>query len=235
MEGQMPFLPIAALDPSNPSWCYQKCYELGYFDIGVAKDQNSALIAGLARALQADGNWENARKSMIETDPYGYNDTLYVDRELTKWLDFASDIAHRADGKAATLFELLESELQTTYWWESWVPIVVVFAVAEFTDYHPMASMQLIMEFGHDVDSYAQVMGAFMGAIHGKDVFPQKMRDLVNQRMKEQFGQNVHDWMAVLGDINSSESRLAPTISEIETREPILHKPTNEFMGSGSK
>ena len=43
MEGQMPFLPIAALKPEDPAWCYQKCYELGYFDIGVAKDHNSAL------------------------------------------------------------------------------------------------------------------------------------------------------------------------------------------------
>ena len=58
--------------------------------------------------------------------------------------------------------------------------------------------MQLILEFGHDTDSYAQVMGAFMGAIHGKDIFPLQMRDTINKRMKDQFGQNIDDWMHLI-------------------------------------
>jgi ADP-ribosylglycohydrolase len=61
-----------------------------------------------------------------------------------------------------------------------------------------MASMQLMMEFGHDTDSYAQVMGAVMGAIYGKDVWPEEFRGTVNERMKEQFGQNVEDWMKLI-------------------------------------
>ena len=89
MEGQMPFLPIAALHPYDPEWCYLKTYELGYFDIGVAKDMNSALVAGLARALQPDGSWKNMEEAMRNVDPYGYNKTLYVERQLTKWLDRA--------------------------------------------------------------------------------------------------------------------------------------------------
>lgn len=127
MEGQMPFLPIAALNPENPEWCYLKSYELGYFDIGIAKDINSALVAGLA-----------------------------------------------------------------------WVPVVVVMACAEIVDYDPLASMQLMIEFGHDTDSYAQVMGAVMGAIHGSEIWSEEMRDTVNHRMKEQFNQNVDDWMLLI-------------------------------------
>lgn len=198
MEGQMPFLPVAALHPEDPEWCYLKTYELGYFDIGVAKDINSALVAGLARALQEDGSWENMEEAMRNVDPYAYNHTLYVNRELTKWLDLAHDFAERSEGNIAKLFSIMESELQTTYWWEAWVPIVVVFAVAELADYHPLASMQIIMEFGHDTDSYAQVLGAILGAIHGKEVFPQEMRETVNLRMKEQFGQDVNTWMKLL-------------------------------------
>ncbi len=198
MEGQMPFLPIAALHPEDPSWCYLLTYELGYFDIGVAKDINSALVAGLARALQPDGSWENMEEAMRTIDPYGYNQTLYVNRELTKWLDLAHEFAGRSGGNIASLFSILENELQTTYWWEAWVPIVVVFAVAEVAHYHPLASMQIIMEFGHDTDSYAQVMGAILGAIHGKDVFPEEMRNTVNHQMKEQFGQDINTWMKLL-------------------------------------
>jgi ADP-ribosylglycohydrolase len=198
MEGQMPFLPVAALHPEDPEWCYLKTYELGYFDIGVAKDINSALVAGLARALQADGSWENMEEAMRTVDPYRYNHTLYVNRELTKWLDLAHHFAEKANGNIASLFTILENELQTTYWWEAWVPIVVVFAVAEVVDYHPLASMQIIMEFGHDTDSYAQVLGAILGAIHGKEVFSEEMRSTVNKQMKKQFGQDIGTWMKLV-------------------------------------
>ncbi|MCK5134558.1 MAG: ADP-ribosylglycohydrolase family protein [Bacteroidales bacterium] len=198
MEGQMPFLPIAALKPHDPAWCYLKTYELGYFDTGVAKDMNSALVAGLARALQPDGSWQNMEEAMRTVDPYGYNKTLYVERELVKWLNRAHHFAQRADGNVARLFTILENELQTVYWWEAWVPIVMVFAVAELAGYHPLASMQIIMEFGHDTDSYAQVMGAILGAIHGKEVFPASMRNTVNHRMKEQFNQNIDDWIILI-------------------------------------
>ena len=198
MMGQMPFIPIAALNPADPEWCYRKCYELGYFDVGYGKDINSALIAGLARTLQSDGSWPNFEESMRQVDPYRYNETLYVSRQLTRWLDLAHDLVKQADGNVASLFTLLESELEAVYWWEAWVPIVVVLSVAEITDFHPLASLQLIIEFGHDTDSYAQVMGAVLGAIHGKAIFPQGMRDMVNNRMKEQYNQNIDDWMKIL-------------------------------------
>lgn len=203
MEGQMPFLPIAALNPFDPEWCYKKTYELGYFDVGVAKDINSALVAGLARALQEDGSWENMELAMRKVDPYAYNKTVYVHRELLRWLDRAHQFVERAEGNVANLFTILENELQTVYWWEAWVPIVVVMSVAEITDFHPLASMQLILEFGHDTDSYAQVMGAILGAIHGKEVFPESIRNTVDMRMKEQFGQGVEQWMELIAEFNA--------------------------------
>jgi ADP-ribosylglycohydrolase len=198
MEGQMPFLPIAALNPDDPEWCYLKTYELGYFDIGIAKDINSALVAGLVRALQPDGNWQNFEEAMRTVDPYKYNEVLYVDRQLVRWLDISHDLVEKADGNIARLFELLEENLETVYWWEAWVPVVVIVACAEIVDYHPLASMQLMIEFGHDTDSYAQVMGAVLGAIHGKDIWPEEIRGTVNDRMKEQFNQNVDDWMELI-------------------------------------
>ena len=161
MAGQMPFLLIAALNPENPEWCYLKSYELGYFDIGIAKDINSALVAGLARALQPDGNWKNAEQTMREVDPYNYNKVLYVPRRLKEWLDKSHWFVQSANGNVAKLFKILENQLQTKTWWEAWVPVVVVFSIAEITQYHPLASLQLILEFGHDTDSYAQVMGAW--------------------------------------------------------------------------
>lgn len=200
MEGQMPFLPVAALNPEDPSWCYRKTYELGYFDIGIAKDINSAIVAGLARALQPDGSWENFEQAMRTVDPYRYGEVLYVERQLVKWLDLSHQLVEKAGGNIARLFALLEENLETTYWWEAWVPVAVVMACAEIVDYQPLASMQLMIEFGHDTDSYAQLMGAILGAIHGKDVWPEGIRTTVNMRMKEQFDQNVDDWMKILSN-----------------------------------
>ena len=114
--------------------------------------------------------------------------------------DANTDHLTRSEVWSAQLKDILEDELQTVYWWEAWVPVVVVFAVAEIASYHPLASMQIIMEFGHDTDSYAQVMGAILGAIHGKDVFPESMRNTVNERMKVQFGQDVYDWMDLISE-----------------------------------
>lgn len=196
--GSMALLPIAGFYPNQPESAYLKTYEVGYFDNGSAKDINSAIVAGLSRALATDGNWKNVEEAMRTVDPYGYNKTTYVSRATNQWLDLAQSIVERADGNIATLFTLLESDLKTTYWWEAWVPLVVVFSVAEFTDYHPLASMQILIEFGHDTDSYMQVMGAFLGAIHGKDVFPKEMRDTVNEQMKLQFDSSVPEWMDLI-------------------------------------
>ncbi len=131
-------------------------------------------------------------------DPYKYNEVLYVDRQLIKWLDLSHHLVERSGGNIASLFHLLEANLKTIYWWEAWVPIVVVMACAEIVQYDPLASMQLMIEFGHDTDSYAQVMGAVMGAIHGEEIWPADMRETVNLRMKEQFNQNVDDWMILI-------------------------------------
>jgi len=198
MEGQMPFLPIAALYPEDAQKAYLKTWELGYFDVGVAKDMNAGLVAGLVGALQKNSSWGEVGKYMRETDPYNFNNVLYVPRRLTEWIDKSHWFVQRADGNIAKLFQILETELQTKNWWEAWVPIVVVFSCAEIVNYSPLASMQLVLEFGHDTDSYAQVMGALMGAIHGKDVFPEDMRNMVNSRMKAQYGQNINNWLKLI-------------------------------------
>ena len=201
--GSMALLPVAAIHPADPMAAYKHAYSLAYFDNGTGKDINAALVAGLASALGTYGNWNNVKEVIRSADPFKYNETVYVNRATTRWLDKAGDIAGRAENKPAKLYELLESELETTYWWEAWVPLTVVFSIVEFVelsglDAEPMAMMELVLEFGHDTDSYMQVMGAFIGAIYGKEAFPLEMRDSVNAQMKAQFGQNVNDWMEIL-------------------------------------
>jgi len=198
MAGQMPFLPVAAFYADNAEAAYLKTWELNYLDVAFAKDITAALVAGLVGALQEGGDWRTVEAYMRNTDPYNFNNVLYVPRRMSEWLDIAHGMAARADGCPSVLFDIMEKELQAKTWWEAWVPIVVVFACAEIVHYNPLAAMQLMIEFGHDTDSYAQVMGAIMGAIHGKEIFPVNLRDEVNRRMKEQFGRNVDDWLQLI-------------------------------------
>ncbi|MDZ7724006.1 MAG: ADP-ribosylglycohydrolase family protein [candidate division KSB1 bacterium] len=198
MMGQMPFIPVAALNPGDPEWCYIKTYELAYFDNGIARDMNSALVAGLARTLQSDGSWNTFEKAMRSVDPYAYNEVLYVDRPLNHWLDLSHEWVKQADKNIANLFTILEKNLKARYWWEAWVPIVVVMSCAEIVEYHPLASMQLVLEFGHDTDSYAQVMEVFWEPYMEQKSGQRDMRDIVNKRMKEQFNQNINDWMHLI-------------------------------------
>ena len=91
-----------------------------------------------------------------------------------------------------------ESELDAVTWWEAHVPLCISLAFLEIVNYNPHAALQLCMEFGHDTDSYAQVVGAFAGAMYGSQIFDQSMIDQVNMSMKDQYNQNVDDWMDLL-------------------------------------
>jgi ADP-ribosylglycohydrolase len=55
--------------------------------------------------------------------------------------------------------------------------------------------MHLILDFGHDTDSYAQVLGAMVGAVHGPDIFPASMRDNVETSLKSDYHESIDDWI----------------------------------------
>lgn len=198
LAGQMPFLLVAGLYPAKPLEAYQKAWELNFFDTGYAKDTNASIVAGLAAAFSEGANWEDIEKAIRNTDPYQFGNAVYGERAVTKWLDFTHWVVKRSGNCPNHLFRLIEQGVQAEQWWECWVPLVVVFACAEFTGYDPIASMQLVLEFGHDTDSYAQLMGAFMGALHGKRIFREEWCRKVRWRMIEQFGEDIEDWVEEL-------------------------------------
>lgn len=198
MAGQMPFLPLAAIAPANPERAYQMTWDMDFMDNGIGRDLNAALVAGLAEALAPHASWITIEEAMRSTDPYGFGEIAWVPRRLNRWLDKAHDIAKRSEGRPFRLFQLLEAELNAETWWEAWVPMTVVFACAEVASYHPLATMQLIMEFGRDTDSYMQVAGAIFGALYGATIFPEDMRETVDTRLKEDYGVSVDDWVEIV-------------------------------------
>ena len=196
--GQMFLLPIAGIHPGEPEKAYRAAYEVNFVDIGIAKDINAALAAGLSAALHPEADWAYIEKNMRETDPYDFAKVPWVERRFEYWLNKAQFLAKESGGDPQKLFKLLEENLETRQWWDAWVPHTVFFAIAEITGYDPLATLQLINEFGYDTDSYAQLGGAFFGALHGAEVFPKEMRDLVRLRLKEQFDISFDDLVAVM-------------------------------------
>ncbi len=201
--GQMTSLPLAALYPGKPAAAYQACYQLSFFDNGWGKDLNAALVAGLATALAVTGDdleakWSQVLQSMRQTDPYHYADIRYTNRQVDRWLDLAAKLAADARSKPAALFKSLEETFAETIKWEAQVPFVVAFSCLSLADYDPLTALQLSIEWGHDTDSYAQVVGAFIGALHGDAVFPPHLRQPVHQRLVADFGVNFSEEAAFL-------------------------------------
>lgn len=85
------------------------------------------------------------------------------------------------------MFETLENEFKNTIKWEAQMLFVVAFAGLEIGQFHPLAALQLSIEGGHDTDSYAQMVGAFIGALHGTGIFPAGLRAPVENRLPADF------------------------------------------------
>lgn len=198
MAGQMPFPAVAAFFPGRPTEAYLKTWELDFIDNGWALDLNAAIVAGLAHALEERATWESLEMVMRNTDPFAFGEVPWVERRLTRWLDRAQELAERSDRRPFRLFQLFETELEAETWWEAHVPLVVVFACARICDYDPIATIQLTIEFGHDTDSYAQLAGALVGALHGAGVFSPTMIDTVDQRLRAQYQVSFSEWLQLV-------------------------------------
>jgi ADP-ribosylglycohydrolase len=203
--GQMVLLPLAAVLAGRPVEAYRAAYHLAYFDNGWGRDLNAALVAALATALatpvekDAPGRtWQPILTTLRQTDPYRYGQIPWVQRSVDRWLDMADRLVRESDGRPARLFAALEREFQRTIKWEAQVPFVVTFAVLALADYDPLAALQLSIEWGHDTDSYAQLVGAFVGAVHGTGLFDPAMRKSVTDQLTLDYDADVDHYAALL-------------------------------------
>lgn len=209
--GQMTMLPLAALYPGRPNAAYQKTYELSFFDVGAAKDINAALVAGLATALKLETPnserdrrtaWKAIIESMRSTDPYRYEEVPFVERPTVRWLNLAHRTAKDAKGQPKRLYKILLEKGQVKYFWESHFILALVFSTIEFCDYDPLAALAMILDFGHDTDSGAQLLGAFIGAIHGSELFADHLQEPVLRQLKDDYDITLQDWVELLSELS---------------------------------
>jgi ADP-ribosylglycohydrolase len=200
--GQMTLLPLAAIYPGQPEAAYLAADSVDFLDNGFGRDMSCALVAGLARALTVNVDsarprsaWEQVFAAMRAVDPYSYGRVPWSQRAVDRWLNFALETARDAQSRPAACFARLDQEFALTTKWEAHVPYVVIFAAMELANYDPLAGLQLCMEWGHDTDSYAQLLGAFIGALHGTEVFDVNMRSAVATRLQADYGESVDEWV----------------------------------------
>lgn len=219
VSGQMCLPPLAALFPGDPEQAYRAAYTIGFIDLGTGKDMNAALVAGLAAALSdtnptTTARWQSTLETMRAVDPYDYADIKFVSRPLLKWLEFAESAARRAAGRPARLYEILETEGRPVYWWDAHFIIASAFAFLQLCRFEPLAAMHLSLDFGHDTDSVAQTIGAFAGAIHGTEIFPQPFRAAVSERLSSDYGEDVDDWVDLLIELSDRSNYPQPVSLE---------------------
>lgn len=206
-SGQMTLPPIACIYPGRPDDAYRAAYALGFFDTGAAKDINSSIVAGLAVALdlpvprtseQRAGAWRKILAAMRTTDPFRYAASPYAQRPTTQWLDFAQQAVVQANGRPQKLYEILETRGEVRYYWEAHFIFAVAISTLEMCEYDPLAALQIALDFGHDTDSAAQLIGAFGGALEGLDLFPHHVRTTVEQQLAESYDASIDRWTTEL-------------------------------------
>lgn len=210
--GQMALTPIAALYPGKPKQAYLAAYNLAYFDNGFAKDMIGALVAGLSKAMELDPSamtneqmWNEVIGAIRHTDPYNYSKVPWSERAVDRWLNLADLFVKESNGSPAKLFSLLEKEFMYTTKWEAQVPYVVMFSCLKICHYDPLASLQLSIEWGWDHDSYAQLLGAFIGAMHGPGIFSKDIAGTVSNRLWLDYDESVDEWVRTISKIRAVE------------------------------
>lgn len=203
--GQMALPPLAAIYPGQPEKAYLSSYQLAWFENGFAKDMIAAINAGLAKALTLDASkmtneqlWTEVINTMRSTDPYGYTKVPWSERAVDRWMNLVDLYVKEANGSPAKLFALLEKEFMYTTKWEAQVPYVVIFSCLKICKYDPLAALQLSIEWGWDHDSYAQLLGAFIGAIYGPDIFKTEWKETITKRLKADYDEDVTEWVNTL-------------------------------------
>lgn len=200
--GQMLLPPIAGIAPGDPEAAYRFTYDVAFIDNGFARDMNAAIVAGLAEALVLDAQdpeaWSKIKRALRETDPYAYRRVPWVTRSVDRWLDYAIATAATANRQPAALRAALETDFADTTWWEAHVTFAMAFAAMELADYEPIASMRLAVELGRDTDSTAQIVGAFMGALHGPGVFPTRLSDPVRKLVAPELGYSLEECVSTI-------------------------------------
>lgn len=200
-SGQMALPPIAAIFPGSPERAYRETFAVDFIDAPLARDIVSGLNAGLAAALAPDlaesaapQRWKALLTAIRETDPFRFSEVPFAGRPLRSWMERASSMAQSSERQPKRLYKMLENEGKPVYYWDAHFTLLVPLAILHLCEFDPLASMNLVLDFGYDSDSYAQVLGAMIGAVYGENVFPKSMATAVASTLHRDYGESIDRW-----------------------------------------
>lgn len=213
--GQMLLLPLAGVAPGEPEAAYRITYDIAFIDNGIGRDLNAAIVAGLSQALVTDPQgpeaWAKIYEAMKQSDTYRYAEVPWVPRSVDRWLQRAQELAQGANHSPAALRAAIDAEFAGSTWWEAHVTFVMSFAAMEFCNFDPIASMRLAVELGHDTDSTAQLVGAFMGALHGTEVFPEHLSEPVMKAVEPDISYTFRQCVDAIAEARAKFVRIKPS------------------------
>lgn len=206
-SGQMALLPLAAIFPGQPERAYRETFRLDFIDAPIARDIVSAINAGLsavlgpaADAMSDQERWELMIETIRATDPYRFAQVPFAGRQLDRWLELSESIVQRSQGRPSVAYRLLETEGKPVYYWDAHFTLLVPLTLLKLCQFDPIAAMHLTLDFGHDTDSYAQIVGAMSGAVHGQGIWSETMSAAVQSRLAADYGETIKDWQRLLAD-----------------------------------
>ncbi len=197
VSGQMFFIPLAAFYPNQPLQTYLKCFESNWLDQSGAKDFNCMIIAGISSLLKERSSMHDYIKTIKSIDPFKLNNSIYTKRKISFFLDQILTLVSKNYSSRKNRKEL-KRILNIQYGWEDHVAFsIVTFYLLKYPK-HPQRAINEIIEFKWDTDTYLQLACAIIGAIHGKDFFPIKERNLLIQNLKKDYDLSFEDWLLLL-------------------------------------
>jgi len=186
--GHMIFSPLAAIYPAQQKRAYHHCWEINFFDLSSAKDINCSIIAALSTLLDEEPkDFNDFFASLVSYDHWSLSKIPYVGRPLYNYLKAMMEMLEKTKNKSDHRFlKSLSRFVNAKYWWEDYAGLIVTLAILHRTNETPEKALPLINLFGKDSDSYSQLAGAILGAIHGPDFFPREDVIILKKSLIEQ-------------------------------------------------
>lgn len=193
--GQMIYLLNALNYIGKPTEAYLDTYKNNIFDNGDAMDFTSAIVAGLSHALLPDATWDDVLSVMEKTDPLNYKEIPFVPRKVSEAIKLSKKLVYLSNGNPRKLFSMLNQNLKAKTWWEADIAFILAVTFLEMTKNYPLSALELVKAYGKDTDSYAQVIGAFLGALYGESIFNQKEISLLKDKTNKQYNNVFKDFL----------------------------------------
>lgn len=213
-SGQMMLLPLAAALPGEPEDVYRRAFELNFVDTSTATDITSAIIAGLSAVLRdhagpdtdVDDLWQRLETTMRDTDPFGYAQVPFVGRPLHHWMDLADRIVREADGSPQVAYRMLETDGGPRYFWDAHFTFLVPWTLLKLARFDAALAWHLTLDFGHDTDSYLQLLGGWLGAVYGPAAVGDAGEAIIRQSLAADYGEDIDVWVRRLDRLSQQNT-----------------------------